>query len=63
MAAAAAVVLALVLTGVPGLSSDRVGDAAARKDRLPVEVAADFVDAFADYDAVRAAQDLAAERT
>ena len=60
VAAAAAVVLALVLTGVP-LSSDRSETQVPAKDRSPVDVAADFVDAFAGYDPVRASQDLAVD--
>ena len=59
VAAAAAVVVALVLTGVPGLSSDRAEPPLPAGDRRPVMVATDFVDAFAAYDPVGASRDLA----
>ena len=59
VAAAAAVVIALVLTGVPGLSSDDAETQVPARSRTPVQVAADFVDAFAAYDPVRASRDLA----
>jgi hypothetical protein len=58
VAAAAAVVVALVLTGVPGLPSDDAENLVPAQDRTAVRIAADFVDAFADYDPVRASRDL-----
>ena len=59
VAAAAAVVVALVLTGVPGLSSDRAEPPLPAGDRTSVKVATDFVAAFAAYDPVGASRDLA----
>ena len=58
-AAAAAVVVALLLTGVPGLPSDDAEPQVPAGERTPVQVAADFVDAFAGYDAVGASLHLA----
>jgi len=60
VAVGAAVILALVLTGVP-LSSDQSETQEPARDRSPVDVAADFVDAFAGYDPVRASKDLAVD--
>jgi hypothetical protein len=57
-AAAAAVVLALVLAGLPG-GSDRAETRVPASDRSVVDIAGDFVDAFAAYDIDRAAEDLA----
>ena len=59
LAAAAAVAITLVLTGVPGLSTDHAESPLPARDRAPVAVATDFVDAFAAHDATRAARDLA----
>ena len=59
VAAVAAVVTALVLTGVPGVPSDDAEKQVPARDRSPVQLASDFVDAFADYDPVGASQDLA----
>ena len=65
VATAAAIVIAVVLGGLPGLSSDRA-DAPPpadtppppASDRTQVQIAADFVDALAAYDAVKAAHDV-----
>jgi len=59
VAAAAAVVIALVLGGVPGMSSNKAETQLPARDRTPVQIAADYVDALAAYDATRAAQDVA----
>ena len=61
LTAAAAVLVALVLTGVPGISSDRSEPQLPAGDRTPVQVATEFVDAFAAYDPVGASQNLAAD--
>lgn len=59
IAAAAAIVIALVLGGVPGLSSNEADTQLPARDRTPVQIATDFVDALATYDATKAAQDVA----
>ena len=59
VAAAAAVVIALVLTGVPGMPLDEAEKLPPAQGRTPVQLATGFVDAFAAYDPVRASQDLA----
>lgn len=57
VAAAAAIVIALVLGGIPGLSSNKAETQLPARDRTPVQIARDFVDALAAYDAAKAAQD------
>jgi len=58
VAAAAALVIAVVLGGMPGLSSDRADPLPPARDRTPVEIATDFVDALAARDSTRASQDV-----
>jgi hypothetical protein len=60
VAAAAAVVLALVLGGVPGLSSNQTETQLPARERTPVQIARDFIGALAGYDAAKAAQDVVA---
>ena len=57
-AAAAAVVIALVLGGLPGLSSNEEDPLLPARARTPVQIAADFVNALAAYDAAKAALDV-----
>jgi hypothetical protein len=58
--AAAALVLVLVLSGFPGASSDRSQrQVPPARGRTPVQIASDFVDALAAYDATNADHDLA----
>lgn len=57
--AAAALMIALVLGGVPRLFSNDADTMLPARARTPVQIAADFVDAFAAYDAAKAAQDVA----
>jgi hypothetical protein len=62
MGAAAAVtviVIALVFGGVPGWSSNKADTVVPARDRTPVQIATNFVDALAAYDAANAARDLA----
>ena len=58
LAAAAAIVIALVLGGVSGLSSNEADTQLPARDRTPVQIATDFVDALAAYDAAKASQDV-----
>ncbi len=58
-AVAAAIVIALVLGGVAGQSSDEAETQLPARDRTPVQIAADYVDALAAYDARKAAEDVA----
>jgi len=58
VAAAAAIVIALVLGGVPGLSSNEADTQLPARARTPVQIATDFVNALAAYDAAKAAHDV-----
>lgn len=59
VAAAAAIVIALVLGGIAGQSSDKAETQLPARDRTPVQIATDYVDALAAYDATKASQDVA----
>jgi hypothetical protein len=59
VAAAAAIVIALVLGGVAGPSSDKSDTQLPARGRTPVQIATDYVDALSAYDATKAARDVA----
>ena len=58
VAVAVAVVIVLLLGGVPGVHSNKAVDQLPARDRTPVRIATDFVDALAAYDAAKAAHDV-----